>query len=134
MISTMVIGVDPSDTSHQACRYGFDIARAFDAHVHLVTAFSDSQAGALAVTDERRQAEAMLAGAAALVDSTGRRVTLHALPARAPDAILQVADEVGADLIVIGNKGAQGVRRVLGSVAGAVTNGAPCSILVVKTT
>ena len=48
------------------------------------------------------------------------------------DVILRLAAECGADLLVIGNKGMQ--RRVLGSVPNSITHGAPCSVLVVKTT
>ena len=45
---------------------------------------------------------------------------------------MQLAEESGADLLVIGNKGMQ--RRVLGSVPNTVTHQAACSVLVVKTT
>ncbi len=48
------------------------------------------------------------------------------------DVLLRLAVECGADLLVIGNKGMQ--RRVLGSVPNSITHGAPCSVLVVKTT
>ena len=47
-------------------------------------------------------------------------------------ALVQLAEESGADLLVIGNKGMQ--RRVLGSVPNTVTHHASCSVLVVKTT
>jgi nucleotide-binding universal stress UspA family protein len=48
------------------------------------------------------------------------------------DSVLDALAIGGADLLVIGNKGMQ--RRVLGSVPNSVTHGAPCSVLVVKTT
>ena len=38
------------------------------------------------------------------------------------------------DLIVVGNKGMKGVRRVLGSVPNSVAHGAACSVLIVDTT
>ena len=134
MFSTVVIGLDPTDTSRQAFEAGVELARVFDAHLHLVTAFKDDPRGGLEVTPARQHAERLLDNAAALIDTTGRRVTTHALPTEPAGAILQVAQEVGADLIVIGNKGAHGTRRVLGSVASAVTNGAPCAVTIVKTT
>jgi nucleotide-binding universal stress UspA family protein len=40
---------------------------------------------------------------------------------------------VKADLIVVGNKGMKGVRRVLGSVPNSVAHGAHCSVLIVDT-
>jgi nucleotide-binding universal stress UspA family protein len=130
----MVIGVDRSATSHDAFSYALDIARAMGAHVHLVTAFAEtSSPPAGGVTEDRKAAEHLLDRLASEVDPTGAKVSSHALPDKPVDAILQVAEEVGADLIVVGNKNAQGVRRVLGSVAAAVTAGAPCSVIVVKT-
>jgi nucleotide-binding universal stress UspA family protein len=48
------------------------------------------------------------------------------------DVIVRLAEECGADMLVIGNKGMK--RRVLGSVPNKVTHKADCSVLVVKTT
>jgi nucleotide-binding universal stress UspA family protein len=49
------------------------------------------------------------------------------------EAIVRLADQVGADLIVVGNKGMKGVRRVLGSVPNSVAHHANCSVLIVDT-
>ena len=46
---------------------------------------------------------------------------------------MKVADHVGADLIVVGNRGMKGVRRVLGSVPNSVAHSANCSVLIVDT-
>ncbi len=134
MFDVIVIGLDPSSTAREASGEGFDLAKSAGAHVHLVTAFSDSARGGLEISAERRSAEAMLESAASLFDGTGQRVTTHALPGKPVDAIIETANRVQADLIVIGNKGTQGARRVLGSIASAVTNEAPCTVMVVKTT
>jgi nucleotide-binding universal stress UspA family protein len=51
----------------------------------------------------------------------------------APDAIIDAAEEVQADLIVMGTHGRTGLRRVLmGSVVEAVVPKAECPVLVVK--
>jgi len=53
----------------------------------------------------------------------------------AADAIIDVAEEQRADLIVVGNKGMTGAKRfLLGSVPNKVSHHAPCSVLVVRTT
>ena len=53
----------------------------------------------------------------------------------AADAILDVAEEQLADLIVVGNKGMTGAKRfLLGSVPNKVSHHAPCSVLIVRTT
>jgi nucleotide-binding universal stress UspA family protein len=65
--------------------------------------------------------------------SSGDSSLVHAASGDPADAIVQTAERVGADLIVVGNKGMKGVRRVLGSVPNAVAHGAPCSVLIVDT-
>jgi nucleotide-binding universal stress UspA family protein len=53
----------------------------------------------------------------------------------AADAIIDIAEESRADLIVVGNKGMTGAKRfLLGSVPNKVSHHAPCSVLVVRTT
>ena len=53
----------------------------------------------------------------------------------AADAILDVAEEQGCDLIVVGNRGMTGAKRfLLGSVPNKISHHAPCSVLIVRTT
>jgi nucleotide-binding universal stress UspA family protein len=59
--------------------------------------------------------------------------TTHALPGDPARAILQIATEVGADLIVVGNKRMQGAGRLLGSVPNHVAHHAACAVLIVRT-
>ena len=49
------------------------------------------------------------------------------------DALLNVARDVGASTIVVGNRGMRGGRRVLGSVPNSVSHKAPCNVLIVQT-
>jgi nucleotide-binding universal stress UspA family protein len=132
-MSKVVIGYDASGTGERALDAGAELAAALGAEIHLVTAFADAPAGGLRITDERRHAEQLLEVAETRIKSTRCKVTRHALPEDAADAIMRVASEIGADVIVIGNRGAQGARRVLGSVASAVVGHAPCNVFVVKT-
>jgi nucleotide-binding universal stress UspA family protein len=60
-------------------------------------------------------------------------VTTHAVSAHPATAILAVAEAVDADLIVVGNRGMRGRRRVLGSIPNNVSHHAPCDVLVVDT-
>jgi len=48
-------------------------------------------------------------------------------------ALLDVAEEIGADLLVVGNKGMRGPRRYLGSVPSKVAHHAGCTVLIVDT-
>jgi len=133
VISIIVIGVDPSETGERAFRAGVELAEAVNAQVHLVTAFVDGPSGGVEITPQRREAERVLEDAASKVGPNRTHVRTHAIPEKPADAIMRVATETNADVIVIGNRGAQGTRRVLGSVASAIVGHAPCDVLVVKT-
>ena len=63
----------------------------------------------------------------------GVEVETHAREGDPADAILDVAEEQEADLIVVGNKGMTGAKRfLLGSVPNKVSHHAPCSVLVTR--
>ena len=66
----------------------------------------------------------------------GRRDRADLRPRGRPaDAILDVAEELGADLIVVGNKGMTGAKRfLLGSVPNKVSHHAPCAVMIIRTT
>ena len=49
------------------------------------------------------------------------------------DAIVTVAKDIRADLIVVGNRRVQGIGRILGSVATDIAHHAPCDVYIVKT-
>jgi len=134
-MSKVVIGYDASATGERAFEAGVELAAALDAEIHLVTAFTDGPGGGLTITDERRGAERRLETAVERIKGGGRaKITQHAIPEGPAEAIVRVATEVEADIIVIGNRGAQGAHRVLGSVASSIVGHAPCSVFVVKTT
>jgi universal stress protein A len=46
--------------------------------------------------------------------------------------VRQLAEEIGADLIVLGTHGRHGLGLMLGSTSNAVLHGAPCDVLTVK--
>ncbi len=67
--------------------------------------------------------------------SASQEVETFARQGDAADAILDVAEEHRADLIVVGNRGMTGAKRfLLGSVPNKVSHHAPCSVLIVRTT
>ena len=83
----------------------------------------------------RAQVAERLREAAAEVAAAGVPVRTHHREGDAADAILDVAEERGADLIVVGNKGMTGAKRfLLGSVPNKVSHHAPCSVLIIRTT
>jgi universal stress protein A len=62
------------------------------------------------------------------IDADGVNVVLGA-PAT---EIRQLAEKIGADLIVLGTHGRRGLGLMLGSTANGVLHGAPCDVLAVK--
>jgi nucleotide-binding universal stress UspA family protein len=63
---------------------------------------------------------------------TGIRCSVLSDEGHPGEVLVRLAEECGADILVVGNKGMQ--RRLLGSVPNTVAHKAPCSVLVVKTT
>jgi nucleotide-binding universal stress UspA family protein len=64
----------------------------------------------------------------------GAKAVGHVVGGAPAQAIMRIAQAEGADLIVVGNKGMRGVRRLLGSIPNAVSHGAGCDVLIVSTT
>ena len=61
------------------------------------------------------------------------RIETHARFGGPAEVLCDIAATLQADLIVVGNRGMQGGRRLLGSVPNTVSHHAPCSVLIVDT-
>ena len=147
MFSSIVVGTDGSETATRAVRQAVELAHAVGAKIELVSAYEPVPAQR--IDEERRQApedlqwainpredvDATLEEAAVVAREAGVPVNLYARQGDPADAILDVAEEVEADLIVVGNKGMTGAKRfLLGSVPNKVSHHAPCSVLIIRTT
>jgi nucleotide-binding universal stress UspA family protein len=87
------------------------------------------------MVNPREDVSVTLADAAKDLEEQGVEVVTHAREGDPADAILDVAEEQGADLIVVGNKGMTGAKRfLLGSVPNKVSHHAPCSVMIIRTT
>ena len=147
MFRSIVVGTDGSETASEAVRQAVELAHSLDASVELVSAYEPVPAQRLA--EERREApgdlqwainpredvDATLEAAAAIAREASVPVSVYAREGDPADAILDVAEEQNADLIVVGNKGMTGAKRfLLGSVPNKVSHHAPCSVLIIRTT
>ncbi len=137
MISTVAVGTDGSETAREAVKQAADFARRFDAKLVLLSAFKDGPPPPDA--DESQwsyspasQLREILARTEAEMNEQGIECTTAVDEGEPADVLVRLADECGADVLVIGNKGLQ--RRVLGSVPKSVAQNADCSVFVVKTT
>jgi nucleotide-binding universal stress UspA family protein len=87
------------------------------------------------MVNPREDVDATLAEAAKRVGDAGVASRVYAREGDPADAILDVAEELGSDLIVVGNKGMTGAKRfLLGSVPNKVSHHAPCAVMIVRTT
>ncbi|HEY5333921.1 MAG TPA: universal stress protein [Solirubrobacterales bacterium] len=147
MFTRIVVGTDGSDTAAEAVRQAIDLTRLTGATLSIVSAYAPVPKRRIQGEQEgappdiahgigpREDVNLVLDAAAAEARSAGAEVRTHPVEADPADAILNVAEEIKADLIVVGNKGMTGARRYfLGSVPNNVTHHAPCSVLVVQTT
>ena len=147
MFSRIVVGTDGSDTAAEAVRQAVDLAKLSGAQLSIVSAYEPvskrriegEQQGAPADVQHeigpREDVNLVLDGAAAAAKREGLEVQTHPVEGGPSDALLSVAEETGADLIVVGNKGMTGAKRfLLGSVPNNVSHHAPCSVMIVRTT
>ena len=146
MFGSIVVGTDGSDTAGEAVRQATDLAKQVGAAISVVSAYEPVSGSRLReertevprdiewMVHEREDVDATLRNAAAGITEAGVAVETFARQGDPADAILDVAEERGADLIVVGNKGMTGAKRfLLGSVPNKISHHAPCSVLIVRT-
>ena len=143
MFSSIVVGTDGSETADRALTRAFDMARLTGARLHVVSAYAPTPArltGGAPATEAAEwsvgpdfEVQAVLDRAEGRARGKDVETELHALKGDPADAIIAIAAETDADLIVLGSRGMQGARRVLGSVPNKVSHRAPCDVLIVQT-
>ncbi len=147
MFKTVVVGTDGSETATNAVRQAVELARDVGATVEIVSAYEPVPPQRLRqerretpedlqwAINPREDVESTLEDAAVIASDAGVSANTHRRQGDPADAILDVAEERGADLIVVGNKGMTGAKRfLLGSVPNKVSHHAPCSVLIIRTT
>jgi len=147
MFGSIVVGTDGSETAGEAVRQAIDLASETGARLEVVSAYAPVPVSRLkaesqeAPTDvqwminAREDVEDTLVSVVAQAAERGVECSPHSRQGDPADAILDVAEETSADLIVVGNKGMTGAKRfLLGSVPNKVSHHAPCSVLIIRTT
>lgn len=144
---TIVVGTDGSGTATEAVRQATELAAGLGARLELVSAYEPVSTARLRqeatqapgdvqwMVNPREDVDATLQNTADEIRAQGVEVTIWARQGDPADAILDVAEEQGADLIVVGNRGMTGAKRfLLGSVPNKISHHAPCSVLIIRTT
>jgi nucleotide-binding universal stress UspA family protein len=147
LFSRIVVGTDGSETAAEAVRQATELAKLSGAELHVVSAYepvpsqrlrqeqSEAPGDIQYEFNPREDVNLALDSATGAAKREGVDAHPYAREGDPADAILDVAEEIGADLIVVGNKGMTGARRfLLGSVPNKVSHHAPSSVIIVRTT
>ncbi|MGO9822835.1 MAG: universal stress protein [Solirubrobacteraceae bacterium] len=144
---SIVAGTDGSASAEKAVDRAGRLALALGATVHVVISYKDPAAGAwmaaasgFAVSepfsddDVREEAERIAARSRDRLASTGVDAKAHVCSGDPAQALISVAADEDAEMIVVGNRGMSGAKRLLGSVPNKVSHHARCGVLIVPTT
>ena len=141
-LKTILVPTDFSECSEEALQYGLELARRFDASLHLLHVVHDPVAQPWAAEGfsvpvfevvEQWQKQAQERLRAAVPDADRGRVTIASVVATPYAEILAYASAHEVDLIVMGTHGRGGVTHMLlGSIAERVVRRAPCPVLTVR--
>jgi nucleotide-binding universal stress UspA family protein len=147
VFNRIVVGTDGSETASEAVRQAIDLAKLSGATLSIVSAYApvskrrvgseqaDAPADVQYEIGPREDVNLVLQKAVADAKKEGVEAQPHPVEEDPSEAILKVAEQTNADLIVVGNKGMAGARRfLLGSVPNKVSHHAPCSVIIVRTT
>jgi nucleotide-binding universal stress UspA family protein len=147
LFERIVVGTDGSETATEAVRQAIDLARLSGAKLDIVAAFEPVSTTRLReeggevpgdvsyAVGPREDVNVTLEAAVGMAKQEGVDAEPYPQQGDPADAILDVAEKIGADLIVVGNKGMTGAKRfLLGSVPNKVSHHAPCGVYIVRTT
>ena len=139
----ILLATDGSPHAQLAAMKAVDLAKSTNARLHVVAVGRTFPAAVYDVyadtesEDLRREAQEILDEQVRKIEEVGGTVAIAHLKMneRRDEAIVHLAEEIGADLIVMGSRGFGGLRRaLLGNVADSVVRHAHCPVLVVRPT
>jgi nucleotide-binding universal stress UspA family protein len=137
----ILLATDGSPHGELAAMKAVDLAKSTKARLHVVAVGRTFAAAVYDVyaevgrEDLRREAQEVLDEQVRKIEETGGTVAIAHLKMneRRDEAIVHLAEEIDADLIVIGSRGFGGLKRaLLGNVADSVVRHAHCPVLVVR--
>jgi nucleotide-binding universal stress UspA family protein len=136
-----LLATDGSPHGELAAMKAVDLAKSTKARLHVVAVGRTFAAAVYDVyaevgrEDLRREAQEVLDEQVRKIEEAGGTVAIAHLKMneRRDEAIVHLAEEIDADLIVIGSRGFGGLKRaLLGNVADSVVRHAHCPVLVVR--
>lgn len=146
MCRNIVVGTDCSPTSERAVGQAADLARRLGAVLHVVSAYLPTAGERMAAgrgpgVPRPAWAEQAMDDRHEQVRATVARLRTEGVDAHAhvghgdPTAfLLESAGVLDADLIIVGDRGLKGLRRMAGSVPNSLAHRATIDVLVIQTT
>jgi nucleotide-binding universal stress UspA family protein len=102
--------------------------------MHTSAAFEDPHSAQLVMDELRDHADGIREQVVETARRQGVTIEFHSSTGEPAEALLELAEKLQADLIVVGNRGMSGMKRfLLGSVPNKISHHAPCSVLIVNT-
>ena len=141
--TTILLATDGSEEAQLAAASAADLAEKTNSDLHVLTVGPDLPLYELpehpaefedVLRKNRGEAKEMLEQQAKQIEEAGVTINeTHLREGRAAEEIVEVAEEIGAGLIVMGSRGHGRLRRtLLGSVSDAVVRHAHCPVTVVR--
>jgi nucleotide-binding universal stress UspA family protein len=141
--TTILLATDGSKEAQLAATTAADLTQKTNSELHVVTVGPDYPLYELpehpaefedVLRENRREAKEMLEQQAKQIEEAGVTINeTHLREGRAAEEIVEVAEEIGAGLIVMGSRGYGRLRRaLLGSVSDAVVRHAHCPVTIVR--
>jgi nucleotide-binding universal stress UspA family protein len=141
--TTILLATDGSEEAQLAAATAADLAQKTNSELHVLTVGADLPLYELpehpaefedVLSENRREAKERLEQQTKSIEESGGTVKeTHLREGRAAEEIVEVAEEIGAGLIVMGSRGHGRIRRaLLGSVSEAVVRHAHCPVTIVR--
>ncbi|MDV2482488.1 universal stress protein [Methanoculleus sp. Wushi-C6] len=141
MFRKILVGIDGSEPANRALETAIREAGVWNAEIHVVYIVESGLFASLPLDNTleiiysvlQKEGEDILEGARKKGDAAGIPITTHLRQGHAGSQIVSLAEELGADLILLGSYGKSGVDRLLlGSVTDYVVQNSPITTTVVR--
>ena len=145
LLGKILVAIEGSEEASAAAQAATEIANVTGSEVHLVYAMQEEryrphlgpemwEGWEKGFEHAKRSARSWVEDQVERMRGEGIRVVeSHLLLGRPEAAIVWLAEEIGAGLVVVGSRGLGGIRRVLiGSVSDSVVRHAHCSVMVIR--
>lgn len=138
MIHKILLGHDGSASADQAYGFATDLAKRYDAELHVLVVarppdFGDEVEAEAAIEDAQRRYNRVLSALKVRLANDGVDAQAHLIVGHPAEQLVRYAEQHGIDHIVVGHRGHTLFERwLIGSVARQVVAYAPCAVTIVR--